>query len=150
MFAPTTILHPTDYSDCSAYALQIAADLATKYGSRIIVLHAVETLGPENVTFGEAANQLEPAGYVARLWAELRRVHPPTPPEIAVEHLLLEGDPAQVIERVAAERKCDLIVMGTHGHRGFERLFLGSVAEQVTRRAACAVLTVKQPRSQPA
>ncbi|HEV2972753.1 MAG TPA: universal stress protein [Pirellulales bacterium] len=144
---PKTILHPTDFSDCSNCALQIAADLATKYGSQIFVLHVVETLGPANVTFGEVGNQLEPEGYRDRLWAELRKMKPLGPPESSIDYLLVEGDPARGIEQVAEQRHCDLIVMGTHGHRGLERFFMGSVAEHVVRKAACAVVTVKLPRA---
>jgi hypothetical protein len=46
---------------------------------------------------------------------------------------------------VADEATCDLIVMGTHGRRGLGRLLMGSVAEQVVRKALCPVLTVKTP-----
>ena len=56
-----------------------------------------------------------------------------------------EGDPATEILQFAQQIKCDLIVMGTHGRTGLGRLFLGSVAEQVLRKAPCAVLTVKTP-----
>ena len=145
MFSPKVILLPTDFAECSGCALDIAADLATRYGARLIVLHVVETLGPENVTFGEVATQLEPEGYRRRLEADLRRVKPPVPAEIRVDYLLIDGSPAAGIERVAAENHCDLIVMGTHGHRGIGRLLMGSVAEGVVRRAACPVLTVKSP-----
>jgi nucleotide-binding universal stress UspA family protein len=149
MFSPRTILHPTDYSDCSNCALQVVADLANKYGSRIIVLHVVETLGPANVTFGEVEKQLEPQGYADRLWEDLHRVRPPVGSEIPVDYLLAEGDPARGIERIADEQHCDLVVVGTHGHRGWERFFLGSVTEQVIRRVACAVLTVRLPPPTP-
>jgi len=63
MFRPTTILHPTDFSDYSRQAFQIAVDLARNYGAKLLILHVVETLGPENVTFGEVAGQLEPEAY---------------------------------------------------------------------------------------
>jgi nucleotide-binding universal stress UspA family protein len=58
---------------------------------------------------------------------------------------VLDGDPAQVIVQFARERGCSLIVMGTHGRTGLERLLMGSVAEQVVRKAPCPVLTVKTP-----
>jgi nucleotide-binding universal stress UspA family protein len=146
MFSPKVILHPTDFSECSNYALPVAADLATKYESRIIVLHVVETMGPANVTFGEVEKQIEPQGYLDRLQRELHQVRPPVASSVSIDYQLVEGDPASGIERVALEQHCDLIVMGTHGHRGLERLFLGSVAEQVIRRASCPVLTVRCPR----
>ena len=49
MFRPQLILHPTDYSESSSYALQIAADLARQLQAKILILHVAETLGPENV-----------------------------------------------------------------------------------------------------
>lgn len=145
MFSPRTILHPTDFSECSGYALSVAADLAKLNKASLLVLHVVESLGPENATFGEVAESLQPAGYDQRLLDDLRQVRPDVPPEIHVEHLLAEGEPSAAIERIAAERQCDLIVMGTHGHRGLSRLLLGSVAERVVRRANCSVLVVKPP-----
>jgi nucleotide-binding universal stress UspA family protein len=55
----------------------------------------------------------------------------------------LEGDPAEEIINYAAEASIDLIVMGTHGRTGLERLLMGSVAEKVLRGAPCSVLVVK-------
>jgi hypothetical protein len=59
--------------------------------------------------------------------------------------LLLVGDPASAILRVTQELPADLIVMGTHGRTGLGRLLMGSVAEQVVRKAPCPVVTVKTP-----
>jgi nucleotide-binding universal stress UspA family protein len=58
---------------------------------------------------------------------------------------MLEGDPTREIVRLAREKECDLIVMGTHGWTGLTRLLMGSVAEHVVRKAHCPVLTVKVP-----
>jgi nucleotide-binding universal stress UspA family protein len=69
----------------------------------------------------------------------------PSDPAVKIEHRLAEGDPAREILRVARETGCDLIVMGTHGWTGLGRLLMGSVAEQVVRKATCPVLTVKTP-----
>jgi len=148
MFHPRLILHPTDYSESSNYAMQVAADLARQYQARILILHVVETLGPENVTFGEATSQLEPSSYRHRLEEDLRR-HEPAPPGVAVEYLLAEGDTAHEIQRVAQVRGCDLIVMGTHGRKGLSRWVMGSTAEKVIRLAACPVLTTKISIPQP-
>jgi nucleotide-binding universal stress UspA family protein len=62
-----------------------------------------------------------------------------------MEYLLEEGEPVTEILRTSARNNCDLIVLGTHGRTGFRRLLLGSVAEQVLRRAACPALTVSTP-----
>jgi nucleotide-binding universal stress UspA family protein len=64
---------------------------------------------------------------------------------VRVEHRLVAGDPGAEILRAAREEPCDLIVMGTHGRTGLGRVLLGSVAEQVVRRAPCPALTVKAP-----
>ena len=53
------------------------------------------------------------------------------------------GAPYDVILRVADEKKCDLIVMGTHGRSGVSHLLLGSVAEKIVRGATCPVLTIR-------
>ena len=53
------------------------------------------------------------------------------------------GEPDAVILRVAEQLRCDLIVIGTHGRKGFERLMIGSVAERVVRQSSCPVLTVQ-------
>jgi nucleotide-binding universal stress UspA family protein len=144
MFQPRVILHPTDFSDRSAHALGIAADLARQHGAKLLIVHVAETLGPENVTYGEVATQLEPAGYRQRILDDLRR-SVPAPAGVSVQYLVAEGDPAEEIDRVARERGCDLIVLGTHGRTGLGRLLTGSVAERVVRLAACPVLTVKLP-----
>ncbi len=68
-----------------------------------------------------------------------------------MEHrLVLSADPAGAILSVAGELGCDVIVLGTHGRTGLRRALLGSVAEQVVRKASCPVLTVKTPAPKPA
>lgn len=58
---------------------------------------------------------------------------------------VLTGDPVREIIRIADDVEADLVIVGTHGRRGLKRLILGSVAEQVARRASCPVL-VMRPR----
>jgi nucleotide-binding universal stress UspA family protein len=140
------ILHPTDFSQHSDYALRLAGSLARDHEARLIILHVVLTLGPELVTYGEAASQLQPESYRHKLWEELRRVQLPDP-VVSIEHLLAEGDPAAEIVRTAQETGAELIVMATHGRTGLQRLLMGSVAEQVMRKASCPVLTVKTPHA---
>jgi len=147
VFQPHVILHPTDFSESSTYAFCVAVDLAQQNQARLLVLHAVETLGPENVSYGEAVSQLQPESYDRRLWDDLRRVAPAADSGLAVQHLLVEGEPARVIECAAREHRVDLIVMGTHGRTGVRRLLMGSVAERVVRLANCPVLVVKAPVS---
>jgi nucleotide-binding universal stress UspA family protein len=81
------------------------------------------------------------------LRARLQQLRPEDS-KVLVEHRLVQGGAAEEILQVAQDRKCDLIVMGTHGRRGFGRMLMGSVAEQVVREASCPVLTVKTPQPQ--
>jgi nucleotide-binding universal stress UspA family protein len=69
----------------------------------------------------------------------------PVDPGIRVEHVLLEGDPAREIVCYSRDHGIDLVVMGTHGRTGLERMLMGSVAEKVLRGASCSVLVVKMP-----
>ncbi|HEX3997076.1 MAG TPA: universal stress protein [Pirellulales bacterium] len=147
MFAPRRILHPTDFSECSALAFAVAIDLAKQNSATLIVLHAVETLGPENVSFGEVRTELEPDSYRQRLMDELKQVVPPEDSKIMTEHILVEGDTAEQIDRYASENKIDLIVMGTHGRTGLARLLTGSVTEEALRRSPCPMLIVRLPHA---
>ena len=142
MFAIRTILHPTDFSERSDCAFHLACSLARDHGARVIVLHVF----PPPVVHGEVVARRQPDGYEDRLWADLRRIRPPDP-KVAVEHRLLEGEPAKAILHAARDGGCDLIVMGTHGRTGLRRVLMGSVAEEVVRLAPCPVLTVNQPFS---
>lgn len=133
-----TILHPTDFSESSRAAHRLACSLARDYGARLVVLHVY----PPPLTYGELLARQPPDGYEQQLWDELHGLHFPDP-GVEAEFWLEEGDPGPMIANVAADRHCDLIVMGTHGRTGVTRLLMGSVAEQVLRGAPCPVLTVK-------
>jgi nucleotide-binding universal stress UspA family protein len=144
MFKPTVILHPTDYSDNSAYAFKVALSLAEQHGALLYVAHVAETLGGEDVTFGEAATARQPEGRVHHLWHELLQVKAPPGSPVAVKHVLAEGEPAAEVAEIAKKYGCDLIVISTHGRTGLERLLMGSIAEKIVRLAPCAILTVKR------
>ena len=141
------ILHPTDFSETSQTAFQLACSLARDHGARVIVLHVTppqQVVNFEGIPPGPAL----PVGYQEDLENKLRQF-PATCADVPVEPRLEEGFAATEIVRVAREIPCDLIVMGTHGRTGIGRLLLGSVAEQVLRKAACPVLTVKAIQRQP-
>jgi nucleotide-binding universal stress UspA family protein len=137
-----TILHPTDFSERSGYAFRLACSLARDYKAHLIALHV---LPPPVIAYGEGIVPVpvDPECLEA-LKAEFERLHLPCG-QLSVEHRLAEGDPATEILRTAQEIACDLIVMGTHGRTGLGRVLLGSVAEEVVRKATSPVLTVKTP-----
>ncbi len=135
-----TILHPTDYSPLAEHAFHLACSLARDHGARLLVLHVEvpPALGP-------GGNLVPPpGGDRAALERQLRQVQAPDP-KVPVRYRLEVGDPVAEILRVAEEVKCDLIVMGMHGRSWLAHLLIGSVAEQVVRKAACPVLVVKAP-----
>jgi nucleotide-binding universal stress UspA family protein len=134
------ILHPTDFSPHSQHAWRLACALARDYSVPLVLLHVHSPF----VAYGDGLVATVPPDYTEELRARLRQIDPHDP-RIVVERRLIEGDPVLEILRIARESKCDLIVMGTHGRTGFGRLLMGSVAEEVLRKAPCPVLTVKVP-----
>lgn len=140
---PRKILHPTDYSDVSVPALRASAELAHDYGATLVLLHAGESLGPERASYGEVATLRHPEDAVRQRQIEHLRSIRPADSQIHVDYVLSEEDPVTAILRTAEVADCDLIVMGTHGQTGWQRWMLGSIAEEVVRRAKCSVLVVK-------
>jgi len=139
-----TILHPTDFSDRSAYALRLACSLARDYVARLVVLHVVE---PPPPPYDQGVMLPMPEHVEDEARADLERLAVPAD-NVRAERRLEKGDPVAETLRVARELHADLIVMGTHGRTGLSRLLMGSVAEHVVRRATCPVLTVKTPLPQ--
>jgi nucleotide-binding universal stress UspA family protein len=137
------VLCPVDFSECSRHALDHALAIAHLYGGTVTVLHvASESTGTVLFAGAPLPSSTPPsrADLVSRVEAFARgeggvlaRV------DIAVVE---RGGAATTILDEAARLKPDLLVIGTHGRSGFDRLVLGSVAERVLRRATCPVLTV--------
>lgn len=143
-----TILFPTDFSDCSSEALEYATSLAKESGGKLLIVHAEESFVPfggEDVYAGLLEEAFED------LQKELDQVVP-TDPTVDYARQMLRGSeaPAKRIVKYATKEKVDLIVMGTHGRTGLNRMLLGSVAEAVVRHAPCPVLLVKQGSTKPA
>lgn len=136
-----TVLHPTDFSASAAAAYRLACALARDANARLIVLH----VAPEpTVVYGTGVVPADPVAEEGRLRERLREGHPDDPRYLQ-DVLLVHGDPLAEILRVAGENKADLIALGTHGRTGLTRLLLGSVAEQVLRKATCPVLVARTP-----
>jgi nucleotide-binding universal stress UspA family protein len=131
------ILLATDFSDASEKAFNYATAIARLCGSKIYIVHVVP---PETTSFipelprdrlrEEAKREMETlAGR-----NELK--------QIAHETVLRAGTVWNVLSAVIREQNMDLVVLGTHGRGGMKKLVLGSVAEEVARRAGCPVITV--------
>ncbi len=129
------VLYPTDFSSYSNQAYFHALAQAEIHGASLTILYVY--------------NPSQRDGDRQYWRGQLEQIRPSNP-DIAVEHVLLEGDPAQEIIKYARDASFDLIVLGTHGRTGRERLLMGSVAEKVMRDGPCSVLVVKLPKGNPA
>jgi nucleotide-binding universal stress UspA family protein len=142
----TRILVPTDFSETADAALAYAKNLATHLNASLCLVHVFQ----DPSTPASFANELyvpPPPDLRERAIADaranlLKRLNPDEQ-RSAGTWAIVEGLTAREIVNYAEEHAIDLIVMGTHGHRGVAHLFLGSVAEHVVRTAGCPVLTVR-------
>lgn len=143
------IILATDFSDTSKDAGHHALMLAQNHKAELKALHVFDT----SVWTVPAQYYLEPAGPVfTGITEDLEKARQRGKDEIKklaksfsmdVEAIFTAGDPGHEIIRVAEELNADLIVLGTHGYRGWKRFTIGSVAEFVVKHAHCAVLTIK-------
>lgn len=145
------ILAPTDFGECSAPALRLAATLAEKFAAELVLLHVVQDLalampdavmptplpGPDLEQLTESA-KASLAQLVER--ENLGRLNPRV--EVRV------GSPVPEILAAARDLKADLLCVGTHGRTGLAHLIFGSQAERIIREAPCPVLTVKPQQPQ--
>ena len=139
------ILVPTDFSDQAEKALKVAAQLAKRFDGEIYLLHLLELplqlidpVGgggqnmPEAIFFMKLAhqrfNKIMQEPYLKGI-----KVH-----ETVEFHRAFEG-----IMEIGKEKKCDLIVMGSHGTSGFQEMFIGSNTEKVVRHSEIPVLVIK-------
>ncbi len=141
------ILYPTDFSRCAKHGLTYAVRLAEHFGAELQLFHAILLHGDD---------PYNPAYHFPDRDEIHRRVKEVADSEMG---LLVEDQSTQLTIRqvqrrgiyagplileYAQEHDIDLIIMGTHGHRGPAHLLLGSVADEVVRRARCPVLTLRE------
>ena len=144
MITIRTILCPFDGSEFSRRALDQAVVLGRWYKAGITLLHVhadqpvsaeaawSEALAPDAAVHKRLVAWLADAGEPARAAG------------VGVDARVVDGRPKVEILRAAKELPADLLVMGTHGRSGFDRLVLGSVTEKVLRHAPCPVFTVSE------
>jgi nucleotide-binding universal stress UspA family protein len=140
------ILFPTDFSTAGKPALELATSLARDRGAKLIIAHVEEL--PVAYGGGELYYGIEEPNR-EQLQKMLTDVVP-TDPSVEYEHRLVIGSPATAIVFLAEKENVEMIVMPTHGRTGFLRILMGSVAEEVVRKAKCPVLTIKANAAKPA
>jgi nucleotide-binding universal stress UspA family protein len=139
------ILVPVDYSTTSGIALEKALSLAHAFGASIEVLHVWNDGGYVNADIGSDVLRLIAERAKEQMSTFLSKIKPPQ--GVAISSRVQPGLPWEVITSLS--RDYDLVVMGTHGRTGFDRLMLGSVAARVVQHADCPVLTIREPGAQP-
>lgn len=141
-----SILVARDFSACSEQALTYALDLCLRTGAALHTLHAeVLYSDPNEEVRDPEAERIA----IRRRLHELVGLNRGIPYRAGADSITMKSEqvrdvaPAPAILSYAEEQGIDLIVMGTHGRRGFRRMLLGSVAAEVVRLSNCPVMTVR-------
>jgi nucleotide-binding universal stress UspA family protein len=139
------ILCATDFSETAEVAWDVACEMARLHRAELMLIHVFIELPLYSMAEipGPAVSQIwdDQQAWVKKALDE--RVAAARTTGLDVRAVLKTGAPASAIADTAAEEHADLIVIGTHGRTGLNRLVIGSVAERVVRSAPCPVLTVK-------
>lgn len=140
------VLCPTDFSAPAQRAADLAAEMASRFGARLLLVHVIPELDYPTRSFGMSIafphlkEELRGRANEA-LQAERKRLGGLD----QVDGELRDGVAFEQILECVKAHQADLVVMGTHGHSGFAHFVLGSTAERVVRMATCPVLTVRHP-----
>jgi nucleotide-binding universal stress UspA family protein len=144
------ILVALDFSKCADHAFGYAAQMVAESGGRVTVVHVTAVHPPFTMdsrallwALDDLAEKREKRHLTEHVNELLGRQ------KVRFEVETPWGDPAQTIVDRSRELGCDLVVIGTHGRSGWNRLVIGSVAEKVVRHAPCPVLTVRLPETRP-
>jgi nucleotide-binding universal stress UspA family protein len=143
-FRIKTIVVPVDFSSCSREGLRYAIAFANEFGAKIILLHATY-LGYIYSSEGTALYDIPGLQTAARKNAERKMrelVRSVNFGAVKFEKAFTDGSPVIDICTFAKDHDVDLIITSTHGFTGFKHVLIGSIAEQVVRRAPCSVLVV--------
>jgi nucleotide-binding universal stress UspA family protein len=142
------IIFATDFSEPAEAAEAEALRLAGALDSELVFLHVMSEIH----FYGEipfSATQMQQIAEGEKQWANERleaRVAAARERGLRARMALRVGAAAEQIVAAAGEEKAEMIVIGTHGRTGLDRLIIGSVAERVVRLAPCPVHTVRPPR----
>ncbi|MCF6291159.1 MAG: universal stress protein [Desulfobacterales bacterium] len=143
-----TILVPVDFSKNAKIILRHAVSEAEKSAARLVVVYVVEdlekysALSIPHISFAELEKDLlRGAEHKMESFLEENLDE-----SVAHTSKILYGDVAEQINSFAKSEGVDLIVIGTHGYKGLERVLFGSVAEKVVKTAPCPVVTINPYR----
>jgi len=133
------ILYATDFSPASQLAIRYAVPLARRYGSQIFVLHVIPAAGVPTEPSAHGLKSIEAED--TETIASMVKLEPRLK-GIPHEFIVRKGDIWTETARIIEEKAISLVLMGTHGRSGASKVIMGSVAEEIFRKASCPVLTV--------
>ncbi|HIJ78644.1 MAG: universal stress protein [Desulfobulbaceae bacterium] len=142
------IMVPVDFSGNSQKILRSAVDFAEKFNAELSVIFVVQSFDDYSGFFvphmpiAQFEDEMIESAKVKMKSFVAETIAPSVPQSTAI----LSGDVVDEINSYAAENSIDLIVMGTHGYKGLEKILFGSVAEKVVKTAPCPVLTINPYR----
>ena len=142
------ILCPVDFSEFSMRAYRYSVSVASQYGAKLFVQHIVELWRYPYADFAISPGLYDQFCQTLCEKSEMelqQLVNTRSHSEVRTECVVQRGMVPDCILAFAKDQKVDLIVMGTHGWRGFDRMMRGSATERVMRRASCPVLAVNKP-----
>lgn len=145
MMPPKLILGPTDFSDPSHAALDVAADMASRFGAELLLVHVVPVIPdlPDSVTiFKEEEYEQNLQDMAAKQLSELAATLGQKNVKIRTE-VGLANDVGMELVRIAEHNHVDMIVIATHGMTGWRQIAFGSVAKRVVEEADCPVLVLR-------
>lgn len=140
------VLFGTDFSPASRPAFRRAVALARQFRGRLLIVHVIPSgmpVGAEGYVTPRMYQEMETAirqsaqKQLDRLVARAKKAG------VTVRGLLLSGAAPEAIALTARKERSDVVIVGTHGRTGLERLLAGSVASRIVGTAPCPVLTVR-------
>jgi nucleotide-binding universal stress UspA family protein len=143
-----SILFPTDFSEGSSQALLYVVDMAKRYRAKVYILHVIYDIS-------KAVDWYVPRLSIEEMYKDIlqrakEEIEKFSYEELSsladIERIVTTGVPHEEIINFVNKHNIDLIVIGTHGRKGIERILFGSTAANVVRYAPCPVLTVRLPK----
>lgn len=128
-----TILVPTDGSEYAERAEDIAISMASKYNAKIVGVYVMD----EKLIYPYEVLEDEGKAILKNLSEKAKKEN------VVVDEIIVFGDPRKDMANISNKMDADIVIIGTHGKKGLEKILLGSVAENILKSVKIPVLLVK-------
>ncbi len=151
------ILCPTDFSEPSYEALNVANELALHFSSELFLLHVIAPIPTANVSPPPTGSASSKGFNISLYRQELEDLSRKSLEKVVEERIskglnvhpiVIQGEASDQIIDAVEKHTIDLIVIATNGRTGWRRFIFGSVAEKVVRFSPCPVLTIQPPHEE--